>query len=188
MVLVFEKFRGEVITFSAEYFPVLSIRNASPSDIGLIRRLCFQVWPQTYAPVLSKAQIDYMLDLMYSEKALLQQMEQGHRFLLLYDEDEPIGFASYSEIAPKLWKLHKLYVLPVVQGKGGGRKLVDFVLTDLKKEGGERLQLNVNRHNKAKDFYHRLGFSVAREEDIDIGNGYFMSDYIMERQVDQLTG
>jgi ribosomal protein S18 acetylase RimI-like enzyme len=39
--------------------------------------------------------------------------------------------------------------------------------------------LNVNRNNKALGFYQKFGFVILREEDIDIGNGYFMNDYIM---------
>jgi len=38
----------------------------------------------------------------------------------------------------------------------------------------------VNRQNNAKNFYEKLGFVVIKEEDIDIGNGYFMNDYVME--------
>ena len=124
-----------------------------------------------------------MLDLMYGESSLREQMEKDHSFLILSDHNEPQGFASYSEIEPSLWKLHKLYVLPSYQGKGGGRSLIDFILNDVKSKGGKALQLNVNRNNKAKDFYERLGFRVIRSEDIDIGNGYFMNDYIMELRV-----
>jgi diamine N-acetyltransferase len=162
---------------------VHTIRYATPEDIELIRALCFQVWPQTYSSLLSKDQIDYMLDLMYSGKALKEQMDNGHSFLVLYEHETPVGFASYSEIEPQVWKLHKIYILPSQQGKGGGKMLVDFVMEDITRAGGKALQLNVNRHNKAKQFYERLGFTVIREEDIDIGNGYFMNDFIMEKPV-----
>lgn len=176
-----QEIEAEVITFKATKLPgLLSIRYASVTDIPLIRDLCFRVWPQTYSSLLTQEQIDYMLDLMYSEPALKEQMETGHRFLILSEKDSPIGFASYSEIEPKTWKLHKLYVLPSYQGKGGGRELIHFVMNDVRKEGGVALQLNVNRNNKAKDFYEKLGFYILRSEDIDIGNGYFMNDYIME--------
>jgi ribosomal protein S18 acetylase RimI-like enzyme len=38
----------------------------------------------------------------------------------------------------------------------------------------------VNRHNRALHFYEKQGFKIIREEDIDIGSGYFMNDYVME--------
>ncbi len=61
------------------------------------------------------------------------------------------------------------------------KKLLETVETVAKSMGAENLILNVNRKNKAKTFYEKNGFAVVREEDIDIGKGYFMNDYIMEK-------
>jgi len=85
---------------------LLLIRNASADDIGLIRDLTFKIWPQTYAAIISRQQIDYMLELMYSEASLQKQMEDGCQFIFVYDGMEPAGFAAYQEIKPTTWKLH----------------------------------------------------------------------------------
>ena len=162
---------------------MLSIHIATRADIPLIRKLSLQVWPQTYDAILSKKQISYMLDLLYSAPALEQQMKSGHRFLIVANEGKDIGFASYSEEAPAIFKLHKLYVLTGQQGKGTGRFIIDYIISDIIYRGATALRLNVNRSNKAKEFYERLGFEVIREEDIDIGGGFFMNDYIMEKQL-----
>ena len=53
----------------------------------------------------------------------------------------------------------------------------------MKAKGGTTLQLNVNRQNNAKEFYEKMGFAVIGEEDIDIGSGYYMNDYIMEKKL-----
>jgi len=53
----------------------------------------------------------------------------------------------------------------------------------MKIKGASSLQLNVNRNNNAKVFYEKIGFAVIKEEDIDIGNGYLMNDYVMEKKV-----
>jgi diamine N-acetyltransferase len=126
-----------------------------------------------------------MMDLFYSPSALKKQMfEQGHIFLIIEDADEPVGFASYSQIDDNgIYKLHKIYVLPNQQGKGLGKAIIDFIIDDIRPKDATALQLNVNRHNKAKDFYERLSFTVIREEDIDIGNNYFMNDYVMEKKI-----
>ncbi|RYD70869.1 MAG: N-acetyltransferase, partial [Sphingobacteriales bacterium] len=42
------------------------------------------------------------------------------------------------------------------------------------------LQLNVNKNNKAKDFYLKAGFTVKEPVKIDIGGGYFMDDFVLE--------
>ena len=159
----------------------LSIRRASEKDIGLIRELSLKIWPPTYSAIIPPEQIQYMLELMYSEPALRKQMKEQHEFIIVSDGAEPIGFASISLLDPGTYKLHKLYVLPGKQGKGVGRFVIEQLIKAIIRKGGNSLRLNVNRNNKAKDFYERLGFIQIAVEDIDIGNGYFMNDYVMER-------
>ncbi len=163
---------------------MLNIRTASIGDIQLIRELTFKVWPQTYASILSQEQIDYMLDRMYSEASLNEQMtEDGCQFIFVYDEKEPVGFAAYQEIKPTIWKLHKIYILTTQQGKGTGKFVIDHIMKEIQQQGATALQLQVNRHNKARSFYEKTGFTVIEEADFDIGNGYFMNDYVMEKKL-----
>ena len=158
----------------------LTLRRAFEKDIPLIRDLSLKVWPQTYSTILSAEQIDYMLEMMYSERALASQMKEKQEFIIVNDGNEPIGFASYSLAEAGIYKLHKIYILPGLQGKGAGKFVIRALVSAIARKGGKSLQLNVNRNNKAKDFYEKLGFGIIREEDIDIGNGYFMNDYVME--------
>ncbi len=160
-----------------------SIRKASIDDIPLIRELTFRVWPQTYASIISEEQIDYMLEMTYSESSLQIQMEEGSKFIIASDDHEPVGFAAYGEIKPGLWKLHKIYILSSQQGKGTGRFVVDHIIREINGLGATALQLQVNRYNKARNFYEKIGFTVIEEADFDIGNGYFMNDYVMEKKI-----
>ena len=159
------------------------IHKAGIKDIDLVQELAFSIWPDAYGSILSNDQLNYMLELIYSKDALTKQIESGHQFILVYENDIAVGFASYS---PKItgnqaiFRLHKLYVLPNQQGKGTGKLLLNFIIEKIKEEGATILELNVNRHNKAFHFYTKLGFTISKEEDIDIGNGYFMNDYVME--------
>jgi len=162
---------------------VLKIRTAGINDIPLIRQLTFNVWPQTYAVLLSQEQIDYMLELMYSEESLRKQFESGCIFIVVYDDAEPVGFASYQEIKPYTWKLHKLYVLSSQQGKGTGRFVIDHIIKEIKNLQAIALQLQVKRDNTARIFYEKAGFNIIEEIKLDIGNGYYMEDYIMEKKV-----
>jgi GNAT superfamily N-acetyltransferase len=107
-------------------------------------------------------------------------MNGEQRFFLCYDGDEAVGFAAFGEKNDHDWHLHKIYILPGRQGKGIGRFIIEKITETIQPLGARALQLNVNRYNKAKDFYERIGFTVLRAEDIDIGSGYFMNDYIME--------
>jgi ribosomal protein S18 acetylase RimI-like enzyme len=162
--------------------PHFAIRFATTDDINTIGYLAQQIWPGTYGNILTEAQLQYMMHLIYSPESLENQMlEKDHSFLILEADEQPVGFASFSLIDPAgVFKLHKLYVLPEMQGNGFGKLMIDYVISFIQQKNAKALQLNVNRHNKAKTFYERLGFSVIREEDIDIGNGFYMNDYVME--------
>lgn len=161
---------------------MLSIRNANIEDIPLIRELNLKIWPKTYSAILSDEQIAYMLDMMYAPDILQGQMEEpGHQFIICYDDESPVAFASFAPVSDDAYKLHKIYVLPGLQGKGIGRYMIDHIVADLKEKGVKLLYLNVNRYNTAaRSFYEKMGFDVVREEDIDIGGGYFMNDYILK--------
>ncbi|HQW45417.1 MAG TPA: GNAT family N-acetyltransferase, partial [Chitinophagaceae bacterium] len=84
---------------------------------------------------------------------------------------------------PSIFKLHKIYVLTSQQGKGTGRFLIDYIISQIRPMGATSLQLQVNRDNAAKSFYEKLGFVILKEADFDIGNGYFMRDYVMEKKL-----
>ena len=159
------------------------IRNADHNDFAAITDIAHRTWPVTYQNILSKPQLDYMLELFYSESGLQKATENGQKFLLLSDSDVAVGFGSYEVKDPLSVKINKLYVLPDRQGKGYGKLLLDEIEKRAVELDAQQLILNVNRNNKAIDFYKHLGFSITGSEDIDIGNGYFMMDYIMARQI-----
>lgn len=167
----------------------LVIRFADLDDIPMIGYLAQQIWPETYGSILTPDQLAYMLDYIYSPASLTRQMSTDqHRFVIVELDEEPVGFASWGAIEPGVFKLHKLYVHQKTQGKGIGKALMDFVIEQVREEdpSATALRLNVNRYNKAKFFYEKLGFAVIREEDVDIGNNYFMIDFVMEKKLDPL--
>ncbi|GAB3288741.1 GNAT family N-acetyltransferase [Hymenobacter tenuis] len=162
----------------------LRIQPATLADIPTIISLAEATWEPTYRFIISREQIDYMYRVIYTPASLERQMtEQGHTFLLVYVEDEPSGYASFSAQAEEgVYKLHKIYVLPSAQGHGLGQKLLKAVETAVHTAGGRVLELNVNRHNPAMAFYEHLGFQRHREEDIAIGP-YWMNDYVMRKEL-----
>ena len=110
-------------------------------------------------------------------------MEEKCQFIIIYNGKEPAGFASYQELKPTVWKLHKLYVLITEQGNGTGRFMMNYIFDEIKKQGAKSLELQVNKENLAKNFYQKLGFTQREMIKLDIGNGYFMDDYVMEKMV-----
>ncbi len=163
----------------------LIIRPADLDDINTIGFLVQQIWPDAYGAILTHEQLQYMINLFYSPASLRRQMvDDHHQFIIVEEGEEAIGFAAWSAIdEPGVFKLHKLYVLPGQQGKGLGKSLLQFIFDEIRAKDGQLLRLNVNRHNKARQFYERMGFVVTKEEDVPIGEGYFMNDYVMEVKV-----
>ena len=90
---------------------MFEIRKATSNEIPIIRELTFKVWPQTYASILSKEQIDYMLEMMYSKKSLADQIAEGSKFIIVQDNNKPVGFASYKQVESAIYKLDKIYIL-----------------------------------------------------------------------------
>lgn len=160
------------------------IRAATKDDIDIIHELANAVWPSTYKEILGPEQLDYMMHLIYSKSSLQKQFDAQHNFLIAEEDNKPLAFADYSLLKDAVYKLHKIYVLPDQQGKSIGKLLINYVIEKVKQKGATALLLNVNRNNKAKQFYEHLGFKVISEEDIDIGEGYFMNDYVMSLNLD----
>lgn len=155
-------------------------------QLSIVRELAYVIWPSTYGNILSNAQLDYMLATFYSIANLEKQMNNGQVFELLFEDTNAIGFVAYElscnfeNLSQPLTKLHKIYLLPETQGKGFGKFMIDEIVKIAKSNNQKGIFLNVNKYNKAKIFYEKLGFVISKEEVIDIGNDYVMDDYVME--------
>jgi ribosomal protein S18 acetylase RimI-like enzyme len=180
------------------------IVEATPSDYETIRQIAHATWPDTFSGILMGAQIDYMLRLMYSRAAVEEQVAKGHVFYLLVAGQrgnqntnpspqylkaqttrfKAVGYVSYQlDYLPGTTKIHKIYMLPSTQGKGYGKALIRKVETIARNAGQEKLRLDVNYQNKAIGFYEHLGFVKQKRFNTDIGNGYLMEDWQMEKPV-----
>lgn len=160
----------------------LAIRKSTEKDIPSIQSIAKITWANTYT-FLSDEQMSYMLDWMYSTTSLQQQIQNGHQFYVAVVDNEIIGFASVSKEDGSICKLNKLYVLPTTQKTGAGKALLQSVIAFAKEFKATELQLQVNRFNNAKDFYIKQGFTILYEADFEIGNGFYMNDYVMGLQL-----
>lgn len=165
---------------------MITIKVATKADIKTIQEIAQTTWPVTYGTILSIEQLDYMMDLIYSEEALIKQIQkQEQLFYLVYDTSLVIAFMAieheYKNEA--VTRIHKIYLLPETQGKGIGRTIIDEIEKLACQNNSKLLSLNVNRFNPALSFYQKIGFEIVAEENIDIGNGYLMEDYRMEKKI-----
>lgn len=161
----------------------LVIAPASESDIPEIRLMARETFYPTYRDILSPKQLDYMYEWMYSAESLSRQMHSGHRFFIARDKSgNGVGYVSIEQQGERLVHLEKIYVCPDKQRLHAGRALIEKAFDEAKRlfpDGHGRVELNVNRKNPALSFYRHMGMTIASSGDFDIGNGYFMNDYIM---------
>ncbi|WP_343697738.1 GNAT family N-acetyltransferase [Flavobacterium sp.] len=165
---------------------MITISDAGLSDIKTIQKITNMTWPITYGEILTKEQLDYMLDLIYSDEALTKQIENKEQlFYLISDSESTIGFIgiehNYNNQA--ITKIHKIYLLPETQGKGYGKTVFESIEKMALENNSKNLLLNVNRFNTALNFYKKLGFEIKETVDIEIGNGYLMEDYVMGKKL-----
>lgn len=154
-----------------------SLRKASSADILQIATLAEKIWRAHYTPIIGKEQVDYMLEKMYSAESLLQQQQSGQQFFLAQINGRPIGYLSVSSKENDFF-LHKFYLDTKEQGKGLGKLFFAELLSIYPEMKTMRLQ--VNRLNyKTINFYFRLGFVIEEAKNFDIGDGFFMNDYVM---------
>ena len=164
----------------------ITIREAGLGDIPLLTKLARDIWQEYYPPIIGEAQVEYMLDLMYSSEVLEKDMKSGVLYLIAENSGVPAGFSA-SEIKGKSVFLHKIYVLGALRAKGAGYALLHE--TERRYPDAEIILLQVNRKNiTAINFYFRQGFRIRSVYDKPIGKGFTMEDFLMEKAIPKGNG
>ena len=162
----------------------MKTRKANVSDISLIQSIAEAAWRPTYGEILSEEQCVYMLDWMYNTQKLEEQINGNIQFIILENQDsKAIGYASFEKTEDGNGKLHKIYTHPDFKQKGGGSVLLNEIINIAHSMNVKVLELNVNRYNTAVEFYLKKGFTIKEEIDLDVGNGFFMNDYVMSYEL-----
>lgn len=112
---------------------MIQVQKAKIEDILCIHDMAEIVFRHTYCDILSPEQIEYMMDWMYSPESLKRQMDEGHVYYIAYRDGAPCGYVSVqpdglTDDGLPLFHLQKIYVLPLEQGAGLGRVLLETVL------------------------------------------------------------
>ena len=160
---------------------MIHLEKINKNQLPIVKDLAYAIWPFAYREILSAGQLNYMLDNFYSIENLENQMDKGQVFELLFEDSNVVGFVAYELNCNEtgLLKIHKIYLLPETQGKGFGKFMIDELIKIAKSNQQKGVFLNVNKYNNAQFFYEKLGFTITKDEVIDIGNDYVMDDYVM---------
>jgi ribosomal protein S18 acetylase RimI-like enzyme len=162
----------------------LHIAPLAEGDIAALIELAGLIWRRHYPGIISMRQIDYMLAQRYTPELIRAQMQSGNAW---WEQalvgGRMIGFAQY-ELYGRSMKLDKLYVHPDFQRRGYGARMLAHIEDAARRRGLSAVRLNVNKHNlKAIAAYRNNGYATVETVVADIGGGYVMDDYVMEKKL-----
>lgn len=161
-------------------------RTATATDIPTLQSLAHAIWHEAYEGIISTDQIAYMLEMMYSESVIAQELAQGVRWEIIADDNEDCGFISYEFAANNEVKLSKIYVRKEARGSGIAATALHRVAAYAEENGRHSVFLTVNKQNqRAIRAYEKFGFRIADATVFAIGGGFMMDDYIMRRRIDK---
>lgn len=146
-----------------------------------IAELAEQIWHEHYTPIIGVKQVTYMLSKFQSAVAIENQTKKGKEYYMIMLNKKLVGYLAIEKKENALF-LSKIYVEQPQRGKGYGQKAMAFVARKAEEYGCDRISLTVNKQNtNSIEAYKKMSFSITRELVIDIGNGFVMDDYAMEK-------
>lgn len=152
-------------------------------DLKLIENMANTIWHEHYTPIIGAEQVKYMLDKFQSVQTMRDQINKGYQYFLIYSNENALGYLSFEKRKNVLF-LSKIYLVKSERGKGIGRKAMEFVISVAKGLNCAKVSLTVNRFNKNSiRAYENVGFEKKGALVQDIGNGFFMDDYLMEKTI-----
>jgi ribosomal protein S18 acetylase RimI-like enzyme len=165
---------------------IVQISPVETSDVEAIAALARVVWQDAYPGIITQAQIDFMLEQRYNASHLLKELALPE---IWWDKATVDGeLAAFASTLPTEtrgeMKLDKIYVDPARQRFGLGGRLIAHVTERMLAHGCDTLILAVNKRNeRAIAAYKKHGFTVREAVRVDIGNGFVMDDFIMEKSL-----
>jgi prolyl-tRNA editing enzyme YbaK/EbsC (Cys-tRNA(Pro) deacylase)/ribosomal protein S18 acetylase RimI-like enzyme len=164
----------------------VTLRHVTPAELPFVRIMTEETWRHSFAQLLSEEQIEYMLSGLYSLASMRDELggrEVSYRFICR--GGRRVGFCAFGPAGSRgALKIHKFYVLPRYQGCGYGSSTLSRIEEGWKESGGTSLVLLVNKGNeRAVHLYRKNGFEVRESLCTDIGGGFVMDDYLMEKNL-----
>jgi GNAT superfamily N-acetyltransferase len=155
-----------------------------PADVDAVAALAREIWEEFYVPIIGRAQVDYMVAKFQSASAVAAQIAAGYEYFLVHQNETPVGYlALASKAEERALFVSKFYLLQRTRGAGTGRVCMEFIERLARQRGLGLLWLTVNKGNPSVNVYKRLGFQIAAELVMDIGSGFVMDDYRMEKSL-----
>ena len=161
-------------------------RIESKDAISAVAEMAKTIWFEYYVPIIGEEQVKYMTENFQSADAIQKQMdEEGFRYYFINTGNERIGYFAILFENGKCF-LSKFYMYKKARGGGYGKKTIKAAEVLCKAENASHIWLTVNRDNPSLKIYSRLGFLNMGVQQKDIGDGFIMDDFLMEKKVEKV--
>ncbi len=156
----------------------IKVEESDKNSVEELADLAAEIIKEHFDPIIGEEQNDYMISKFQTSEAIVEQINDGLSYYFVQnDKNENIGFLAFSPQEDKMY-ISKFYLKEDKRGKGFSRKMLNFVIAEAEKLGLKYISLNVNKNNNAIKAYESLGFEKVGERKKDIGNGFYMDDYV----------
>jgi len=159
------------------------IEVSTKNQIEIVESLAKEIWTEHYVPIIGKEQVHYMLGRFQSTQAISEQIQRGFLYFLIEEDNQFIGYIGVQQKGNELF-LSKIYIKSSHRGRGYGKKTIQFTEKLAKEKGARKIVLTVNKNNmNTIRAYERMGFKNLGSIIQEIGDGFIMDDYKMEKTV-----
>jgi len=163
--------------------PNIEIKSAAVTDAPLIEALAKEIWTQHYVSIITIDQINFMLENFQSAEAIKKDIESGAVYDIAFLNGNPCGYSAIVPDETGLF-LSKLYVKQSCRGQGVAKAMMNRIDERAKNTKAPRIWLKCNKYNKdSLAAYERLGFTISYPCVTDIGGGFIMDDYALEKKL-----
>ncbi len=157
----------------------------SEEDIAEVARLAHEIWQEHYFPIIGREQVDYMLEKFQSIGALTHQITQKYEYYLVLNHGQSAGYVGVvPDTGESKLLLSKIYIRKELRGRRLRKEALGFVEDICRKRDIATIRLTVNKNNaRSIAWYQRMGFTNVGPTVQDIGGGFVMDDFIMEKTI-----
>ena len=172
---------------------------ATPEDQEQLAELAGAIWREYWPARIGADQTEYMVEQFQSLPAIRRDMAKADEpyeywFIVSDAEDgrdgapcEPhvVGYTGgHAEASTNRFFISKIYLLAEERGKGYASRVIAFYDDLCRARGFRAMYLTVNKYNELGiRAYEAKGFKTIAATVNDIGSGFVMDDYIMEKTV-----
>ena len=164
----------------------MQFKKVEKNDLSTVKRLskfAAEIVKKHFDPIIGPEQNDYMIDMFLSPESITEQLAEDYQYYFVQDDQgKDLGFLAFYPKEEEMY-LSKFYLKEEARGQGLSRKMLNFVIQNAKKENLDYISLNVNKNNSAVKAYEKLGFKKVGERKKDIGNGFYMDDYVYQYSI-----